>query len=310
MKAIVISGGGAKGAWAGGAAQALYDKGQRWDKYIGCSTGSLLAILLPSYNFGKVRKLYTSVNANSIFSVNPFTKKGKINIINALYRFIKGETSIGESGNLKKILLTEFTDDDFNNIRLNNQEAIVAVTNLTRGKIEYFSTADLYRTDFIETVIASSSVPIAMEVVTFRGQQYLDGGVMQHIPITAAINSGADEIDIIVLRPETYPADNFKAENMIDVATRTIGLLQREVSLNDAQIANLTAHVNKDLILNFYYTPEELTKNSLEFNEAKMNEWWDEGYEYVMHEKIQKVSYHICRKKNSSKHTITRYSSN
>ena len=43
MKALVISGGGAKGAWAGGLVEYLsMEKGMDWDVFVGSSTGSLL----------------------------------------------------------------------------------------------------------------------------------------------------------------------------------------------------------------------------------------------------------------------------
>jgi len=43
MKALVISGGGSKGAYAGGVAEYLIKKeGRDYDLYLGTSTGSLL----------------------------------------------------------------------------------------------------------------------------------------------------------------------------------------------------------------------------------------------------------------------------
>ncbi|HUR31134.1 MAG TPA: patatin-like phospholipase family protein, partial [Saprospiraceae bacterium] len=43
MKALVISGGGSKGAWAGGLVEYLSrERGMEWDVLIGSSTGSLL----------------------------------------------------------------------------------------------------------------------------------------------------------------------------------------------------------------------------------------------------------------------------
>jgi len=47
MRAIVISGGGSKGAFAGGVAQYLIERQQRdYDLFVGTSTGSLLLIHL------------------------------------------------------------------------------------------------------------------------------------------------------------------------------------------------------------------------------------------------------------------------
>ncbi|HET8810532.1 MAG TPA: patatin-like phospholipase family protein, partial [Flavobacteriaceae bacterium] len=78
MRALVISGGGSKGAYAGGVAQHLIEVQQRkYDLLLGSSTGSLL---IPHLSIGKVEKLhhiYTNVNQQSIFSLNPFVTRKK-----------------------------------------------------------------------------------------------------------------------------------------------------------------------------------------------------------------------------------------
>ena len=57
MRAIVISGGGSKGAFAGGVAQYLIDEQKRdYDLFVGTSTGSLLLIHLA---LGKIEKLHS-----------------------------------------------------------------------------------------------------------------------------------------------------------------------------------------------------------------------------------------------------------
>ena len=56
MKALVISGGGSKGAYADGVAQYLIQEaGNNYDMFLGTSTGSLL---VPHLAAGKIDKLY------------------------------------------------------------------------------------------------------------------------------------------------------------------------------------------------------------------------------------------------------------
>ena len=70
MRALVISGGGSKGAYAGGVAQYLMQKqGKKYDLFLGTSTGSLLIPQLALGNIDRVRDIYTNVNQNSIFSI-------------------------------------------------------------------------------------------------------------------------------------------------------------------------------------------------------------------------------------------------
>jgi len=78
MRALVISGGGSKGAFAGGVAQYLIEeKGHEYDLLIGTSTGSLLVSHLGLKNVEKIKNVYTNVNQNAIFNRRPFTIKKK-----------------------------------------------------------------------------------------------------------------------------------------------------------------------------------------------------------------------------------------
>ena len=80
MRALVISGGGSKGAFAGGVAQYLIQTaGREYDIFIGTSTGSLLLAHLALQDYDTIYDAYTSVDQKSIFNINPFTiqkKKG------------------------------------------------------------------------------------------------------------------------------------------------------------------------------------------------------------------------------------------
>ena len=78
MKALVISGGGSKGAFAGGVAQYLIEqKKNDYDLFIGTSTGSLLVSHLASRKVEEIKEIYTNVNQSSIFSHCPFKIKTK-----------------------------------------------------------------------------------------------------------------------------------------------------------------------------------------------------------------------------------------
>ena len=112
MKALVISGGGSKGAFAGGVAQYLIQELKRdYDLYLGTSTGSLLVSHLALNEIEKIKSVYTNVNNESIFNVCPFVIKEKhgaqniaINHINVVLNFLRGSKTFGESLNLKKLI--------------------------------------------------------------------------------------------------------------------------------------------------------------------------------------------------------------
>ena len=74
--ALVISGGGSKGAFAGGVAQYLIENDkQEYDIFMGTSTGSLLVSHLAANKINSIKQAFTHVTQASIFSNNPFVIK-------------------------------------------------------------------------------------------------------------------------------------------------------------------------------------------------------------------------------------------
>ena len=119
MKALVISGGGSKGAFAGGVAQYLMEEKHRdYDLFMGTSTGSLMVSHLANGKIKELMDLYTNVTQSTIFSSCPFKMKKTnnytsvgINHMNTLKNFIKGSKTFGESHNLKKLIDREMNDN-------------------------------------------------------------------------------------------------------------------------------------------------------------------------------------------------------
>ena len=78
MRALVISGGGSKGAFAGGVAQYPMEREKReYDMFLGTSTGSLLVPHLAVNDISKLYDIFTNVQQQDIFSVSPFVQRKK-----------------------------------------------------------------------------------------------------------------------------------------------------------------------------------------------------------------------------------------
>jgi len=289
-RAIVASGGGAFGAWGGGTIEGLINKnGGDYDVCIGSSTGILLSPLTATKEMARLKEAYTSVTQESIFNINPFTKKGGINVFNALYRVLilnpicklfKGENrpTLGESENLRKTIKGLFTEQDYIKIREElGKELVAVVVNLKTGLSEYKSSNEYSYEDFVDWMWASSNVPIWMSLLKKEGSEFVDGGIIEHIPIQGAIDRGVDEIDVIVHRPAKYAAkDNFFAKNVLQLFMRVSGIMHKEISKDDISIGRLKAK-DKDVKINVYYTPYMLAENSLMFDKKVMEDWWNLG---------------------------------
>jgi len=282
-RALVVSGGGSKGAWAGGLIQQMIEeRGYDWDMYFGTSTGSLLITLAPLKKMNELKDAYTTVDNKSIFSVDPFTKKGKINWLNAVWRTIRGKESLGESDNLEKKIRGFFTIEDYNKIIALGKKTFPCATEYMYGRDVYVCNMDTDYDKYIKYTRASTSVPVAMNLIPIDNNFLLDGGVTQHVPIQKAIDEGADEIDIIILRKEDIYDDEPwipANKNWFDVLLRTTDIMESQISKQNVIVGQLQAK-DKDVKLRFRYTPYKLTNNSLMFDEEQMLKWWAEGYEY------------------------------
>jgi NTE family protein len=287
-RAIVVSGGGSKGAFAVGVAKYLIkDLGNIYDIAIGSSTGSLTAPLLALGEIDKLEEAYTTVRVNDIFKSSPFsitkqsdgtfnTRMNYFSIFNNLV--FKGQKSIGDSSNLRKTISKFFTEEDFyNSIKL-NKNIIACVSNITLEQAEYKTNLEYSYKDFCDWMWISCNVPIFMSLVEKNGYEYVDGGVMEHAPISEAIARGATDIDVIILRPQVRIPKKNKTKNILNLLSKIVDLMSHEITTDDILIARLEAN-NKNVNINFYYTPRELTDNSLLFDKDIMKGWLEEGYQ-------------------------------
>lgn len=288
MRALVISGGGSKGAFAGGVAQyLLQDKGYHYDLFVGTSTGSLLIPHLALGNIDKLHSIYTNVNMAKIFDINPFIIKKKqrqnyvtINHINVIRQFLRGKRTFGESRNLQKLIKSSFSVSEFEHLKSLPIDVVVTVTNISRNKPEYKSLKDCSYEEFCDWIWISSNYLPFMSLVKKNGCEYGDGGFSSLIPIAEAINRGATEIDVIILETEIKITKTILGRNPFSLLINLFLFTLDQVGKLDLSNGKLAAK-NKNVKLNLYYTPTKLTNNALIFNEKKMKKWWQLGYRYA-----------------------------
>lgn len=288
MRALVISGGGSKGAFAGGVAQYLTEVLKRdYDLFIGTSTGSLLMSHMALHKAEKVKKVFTSVNQSSIFSSRPFLIKKQhghenitINHFNVLKNFLKGKKTFGDSYNLKKLLEKTFTREEFEELKAGNKDIVTTVSNISLNEVEYKSIKDYEYDDFIEWIWISCNYTPFMSLVKKNGCEYADGGLGTMVPIEEAIKRGATEVDAIILQTEVTYFNRMPSKNVFSLITNLFAFMLDRIETQNIRIGKFAA-ANNDAILNFYYTPSVLTTNSLIFDKDQMTAWWESGYEFA-----------------------------
>ena len=296
-KALVISGGGSKGAFAGGVSQYLLNKEHKeYDLFIGTSTGSLMISHLALGKLDDLKNLYTNVNQKTIFSNNPFKIKNvsgekviSIRHLNTLWNFLNGRKTFGESKNLRRLIKKNITKDMYHLIRADHKEVVVTVSNLTTNQIEYKSINECTYDDFCDWIWGSCNYVPFMSLLEKNNCQYADGGFGSLVQIREAILRGAKEIDAIILETEVTQINRLAANNPFSLLFDVFDFMLTNVERHNITIGKLAAN-NKGVKLNLYYTPTVLTTNSLVFDKTLMAKWWESGYRYAKSKKEELMS--------------------
>ncbi|MFN8321754.1 MAG: patatin-like phospholipase family protein [Chitinophagales bacterium] len=285
MRALVISGGGCKGAFGGGIAEFLIQECKNeYDIFIGSSTGSLLIPLLSIGEIEKLKEIFTTVSQEHIFNNCPFIIKKedgqfktRINHLGILKMFIQGKKTFGESINLKQLICKIITESDFKKMQLNKQEVIVTVSNLSHNRVEYKSLKECTYCDFCDWMWASANVVPFMSLLVKDGFEYGDGGMGNIVPIYEALMRGAREIDIILLKSQTKMTMKTPVRNALEVTVRAFDFMLNQIVSDDIIIGKLEG-TQRQVKLNFFQPEEELTNNALIFDPEQMRDWWQQGF--------------------------------
>jgi predicted acylesterase/phospholipase RssA len=240
--ALIISGGGAKGAFAAGAIKQIFEeyRSSGWFSVIGgCSTGALmtpLAGLLGAPTEVAEEALELLIDQYStVTTADVLDKKSIIELI-------KRQDCLNKSTPLRRSVNEVFRPECFEWLTRDDMPyCYVVYTNYQSGELIVVSPKDpgMTRERFIDAMIASASVPVIMEPTIIDGQACFDGGVRDLLPFTRAIDLGADTIVPILLDAGKVSPSESRFQRMDKVLTRTLSIMLDETGKNDLEMANL-----------------------------------------------------------------------
>ena len=300
LHAIVISGGGAFGAWGVGVAQGLSEgpTPRNYTLGVGTSTGSLMGPLVLLNDFSTLINAYSSVTQKDIFNVNPFKKNGKLKAFNFVKRAILGKTTVGETKNLRKTIERFFTEQEFEKLKSQNKEFVAATVSMTQGKTFYKSTDDHQYQDMIDWMWTSANQPVFMSLVEKEGQYWADGGLKELLPVKYALEKRAKVIDVIIHNTPDFGRNNtWEPKNILGVLEQSISIFTEGVGFSNVIEAELDIDANPELReteLNFYYMSDGLRSmlpNDLVFDTGVMKKLYEIGLKSVQEGTIVKQTY-------------------
>lgn len=224
MNGFVFSGGANLGAAQAGMVEALFEAGIRPDVLVGTSIGAANAAFLatdPSLDRAReLSNLWRHVRPRDVFPINPLGIGRAILRGGALFptepwrRFIEREISyrrIEEAAIPLRIVATRFDD----------------------GSEVVFDSGSI-----ADAILASTALPGAFPPHEIDGRLYLDGGLVDQVPLGPAVEAGASTLYVLSVGFPCPPPRNHLSARAVLV--HSVGILLSQRILTDGE--HLPAH--------------------------------------------------------------------
>lgn len=228
--AIVLSGGGAKGAFQVGVVHELVvNRGVRLDIVAGVSTGAIQALGVAQDDVPGLLQQWLDIRGNSsIYKNRPLGAVGGI----------LGEDAIYNAAPLKK-LLQNFANET--KLQASGRKLLLGVVNLGTGA---YRSIDESVPGIHNWVYASCAMPVFFDPLKTRAadgteEQWVDGGVRDVTPLSAALDMNPRGVIVVRASPAPRPGPVRTFPNLIKIGLRAVDILQSEVSANDLASAAL-----------------------------------------------------------------------
>lgn len=248
---LALSGGGIRGIAHAGALKALEDNKIAVDIIGGTSSGALVASLYamgysPYYIyllFKRYAKDIVGINSSPVISgIGNFFKSKKVSMtglktgesIEEAYNNLALRNGIKKINDIKKMPIVIPAVD------IKESKEYVFTNRIpidTKQKDKYINDISIGK-----AVRASSSFPAVFCPCEFKKHSFLDGGVLDNIPVTEVKKQGADKIIAI-----NFKADEINEQsNIMDVVMRTIDIMGNKIGEKNLEKSDYVLTIKTD----------------------------------------------------------------
>jgi NTE family protein len=279
MRALVLSGGGSKGAFQVGVLRRwMRDQGRDYDIICGVSVGAL-----NTAGLGMTKK-GNPVNAQVWLEDFWKTKVTTSSIYKRWFPFGRLH-SLWRQSVYNSAPLIKLVNDNVDLDRVSSSGRILSVgaVCLDTGEHTFARECD---PDFIKWVLASASFPVFLQPIEIGGKLWSDGGIKNVTPLGEAIRLGATEIDVVMCS-NMHEMTSWDSDDKVaipDQAVRTVGLMSDQIVKNDIEICGLKndlAEINhsfRKVRVRVVMPDQPLTKDSLNFDPDSIHMMMEIGY--------------------------------
>ena len=265
---LIFEGGGMRGAYTAGVIDAFLDNDLEFSSCYGVSVGACNAACFISRQRGRAYRVTTEYIGDKRYcSFWSLLRTGNLFGPEMIYHIIP-----------------EHLDPyDYEAFAKYSGKCYVVATNCTTGEAEYFHLKNM-RED-VNMLQASSSLPLLAKIVRVGGIEYLDGGVVDSIPLQRSIADGNIKNVIALTQDITYRKEPMKIVPLLKLAYRNYPnlvdqLATRHVRYNQAlDLVEGEESAGRAFVLR---PKKPVNIGRVETNKTKLAALYDDGYRETM----------------------------
>ena len=203
-RALVLAGGGSRGAYELGAWSALNEENQSFDlACCGTSIGAINAALVVQGDYDLAAQLWKTITVDQVMEdgINlELSIESVIRQRDKLAPFLKRYLTTGGADITPLIQLLKRTIDE-KKVRASALELGIVTVTFPQLKPVELTLGNIPEGKLVDFIIASASCFPAFPIHKIDGQGYIDGGYYDNLPIDLAVKMGAQELVAVDLSP-------------------------------------------------------------------------------------------------------------
>lgn len=283
--ALVLSGGGAKGAFQFAAEKYAREvKGYKWDLIAGVSVGALNGVMLAMQKYARLEEIWKNIANGRIYT-------GKMNFW-AVVKMLFGSESIYGNKPLKELIDQEVEPD------LVKTDLRIGAVSLWTGGYKLFTSKDPeFGPKLKDIVLASTIMPIIWKPLEMTGEYrtMVDGGLRNISPLGDVLDAAPDEVVVINCNPAMPSVREKPFKNILDIGKRSLDIALNEIFVTDvreflrinknvkeAEARGYTLHNEEEKPFKYYeckiIQPEIPLGDTLDFSSESIRRSMDAGW--------------------------------
>jgi len=241
---VVFQGGGALGAYQGGAYQALHEAGIEPDWVVGTSIGAITGTIIAGNEVGsrldRLRAFWDRLGRKPIWGDSLFSHIAGnaaayfTTIFSGISGYYAPNHAIAWGGlnarvgvenaafyTIEDLRKTVSDVVDFERLNAQQTRLTVGAVNVRTGKMHYFDSRSIPIT--LDHILASGALPPSFPAVRIDGDPYWDGGLYSNTPIEVVFDDNPRR-DSVVFSIQTFPIAGPEPESVWQVLGRQIDI--------------------------------------------------------------------------------------